>query len=407
MKNTSLKIVALTDRGMEREHNEDFHTFCPDLKINKWSFFETVFVNKQDELGTLLVVADGMGGMNAGEVASDIAISSTKEYFAKNLKSANNPTPEITKKILAEAILFAHQQIIERQKTDESTKGMGTTIVIAWIAKNKLNVSWVGDSRCYLLRKEENLHYISKDHSLVQEMVDSGKITYEQAFYHPQNNIITQSLGDKKRTPIPGFISIPIQQDDIILLCSDGLNGMLTDKQIQEILIKNTDIEVSAKVLIEESNKAGGHDNITAIISHIVSSPIKKAPAIISEKKKKYSRKTIAIIFFCCLFAFILVYAVTDRFFHKEEVETTDTVKIKKLNNSNDSQSIKKIEDKDVPIIEKAKEIDLPTENKKVKKEENPTKVKNEERKTVEEKKVEGKKLQLNAIETIKKDSNR
>jgi serine/threonine protein phosphatase PrpC len=399
MKNTSLKIVALTDRGMEREHNEDFHTFCPDLKINKWSFFETVFVNKQDELGSLIVVADGMGGMNAGEVASELAVSSIKSHFANNIKDIDKAIPEKIKKFLSEAILFAHQQIIDKQKTDESTKGMGTTIVIAWIAKNYLNVSWVGDSRCYLLRMDENLHYISKDHSMVQEMVDNGKITYEQAFYHPQNNIITQSLGDKKRTPVPGFVSIPIQQNDIILLCSDGLNGMLTDKQLQEILVKNTDIEIATKVLIEESNKAGGHDNITAILCQIVSSPIKKAPAILAMKKKKYSGKTIGIIVLCCLFAFILTYTITDRYCNKVKTETKDTVNSKKSENSKEYQSIKKMENENGPIIEKAKDIKSPQEHIKLKKEENPIKaIKEEVKKTVEEKKVEDNSKKLTPI---------
>jgi serine/threonine protein phosphatase PrpC len=265
---TALKLTAKTDVGRVREHNEDNYVVCPDVEKKEWFFSDTII---ESEEGTLLVVADGMGGLNAGEVASAIAIETIQQYFNQDNRTKIE-THEQVKAALIDCINIAQSNMLNHAKEHPDTTGMGTTIVIAFIKENILHTAWVGDSRCYVLRKNTELYYATKDHSYVQELVDANQLTMEQAFYHPESNIITRSLGDNSnKTPKPDVCAYPIVAGDKILLCSDGLNGMLQDDAILKILHETENINEAAIKLINTANEAGGHDNITLILSEIIS----------------------------------------------------------------------------------------------------------------------------------------
>ena len=265
---TALKLTAKTDVGRVREHNEDNYVVCPDVEKKEWFFSDTII---ESEEGTLLVVADGMGGLNAGEVASAIAIETIQQYFNQDNRTKIE-THEQVKAALIDCINIAQSNMLNHAKEHPDTTGMGTTIVIAFIKENILHTAWVGDSRCYVLRKNTELYYATKDHSYVQELVDANQLTMEQAFYHPESNIITRSLGDNSnKTPKPDVCAYPLVAGDKILLCSDGLNGMLQDDAILKILHETENINEAAIKLINTANEAGGHDNITLILSEIIS----------------------------------------------------------------------------------------------------------------------------------------
>ncbi len=312
--NNTIRIAALTNVGMERDHNEDNFLVGKDLATNDWLLTDEPY--HPGTKGALLIVADGMGGTNAGEVASAIAIASIQEYYTK--LSLEPPADEAAiQDTMKGSILFANSKLIEHAKKHSETRGMGTTLIMSWLIGNNAYVCWSGDSRAYIFRKELGIKQISKDHSFVQQLVDKGSITEEQAFYHPDSNIITQSLGDSKRLPEPDFIAEPLQSGDLILLCSDGLNGMLQDKDIENILTQNPDIEVCKEVLIAEANKAGGHDNITVILSEIINISSKPIPpgkfknkAIVPSQKTTPNWRKIGILSAIGLIALIVLWFI-------------------------------------------------------------------------------------------------
>ncbi|NDC42802.1 MAG: serine/threonine-protein phosphatase, partial [Chitinophagia bacterium] len=211
----------------------------------------------------LAIVADGMGGTNCGEVASRIAKESVQAYFSN---PDIDPRRDDCQRLLKAAIMFAHNNIVAHAAEHDETQGMGTTLVLGLICNDELFVAWSGDSRCYLFRNG-NLEQISKDHSYVQTLVDEGVITIDQAFYHPQGNIILQSLGDRERPPQPESKRVKLQEHDIILLNTDGLNGMLEDHNIAALIGAHiNDMPLLADVLITAANSAGGVDNTTLVL---------------------------------------------------------------------------------------------------------------------------------------------
>lgn len=259
------RISALTHTGEVREHNEDNFIINPDLSDIKWQFEKGKYYSSSP-IGSVWVVADGMGGANAGEVASEIAIQTVKQEFGL-LKSAGLNAIDFGK-FLNDVMKKANQNILMHSEQNPETKDMGTTLVIAWLLDDILHVSWVGDSRAYILRNSE-LNAVSKDHSLVQNLIDEGKITEDQAFYHPHNNVITQNLGQDPQELEPGYGKIRLLTGDKVLLCTDGLNGMLKDKDIERILLNNANIEVAVSKLLNTALEKGGYDNITIILSEI------------------------------------------------------------------------------------------------------------------------------------------
>lgn len=257
-----IKISAITDVGKVRAHNEDNFIVCPDLGEDCW-FIEDkpAPLNKK---GCLLVVADGMGGTNAGEVASKIAVDTMQEIFS-SLEIPEDIAEQQARDFLHQAIIEAHKAIVASSSQNIGYRGMGTTVVVAWVFPGKAYIAWCGDSRAYLYEKKNGLKLITNDHSLVWEMVEAGKITPEEADIHPDNNIITQALGDLRRLPQPDFTVCSMKETDRLLLCSDGLNNMVTHKNIEKILSKEKSLAKANLRLVEEANKNGGDDNITVV----------------------------------------------------------------------------------------------------------------------------------------------
>lgn len=235
-----MKISSATSVGKIRALNED-------------SFFVSQ-IGSSDL--TLAVVADGMGGHNAGEVASAETVNTLKRLIVES------DTP--VKKLLLDSIECANNSVYKMSKATPSLHGMGTTVTACIISGDKVTAAQVGDSRLYLVRNEK-ITQITKDHSLVEMLVDSGEITKEAAKHHPQKNVITRAIGTESsvETDIYEFF---IKKDDILLLCSDGLVNMVEDEKILSLITNNNDFSALADVLVKEAEAAGGTDNITVVL---------------------------------------------------------------------------------------------------------------------------------------------
>ena len=288
MSDIHFHIAAKTDVGLERNNNEDNFQVSANLNETpmKW-------VNNQEyslgSKGTLLVVADGMGGMNAGEVASEIAINTIKELFAPD-----QITDEVVKtrytieKFMKGVIVEADKRIKDFAKENPDSQGMGTTIVIAWLFDGHLYVSWCGDSRAYIYNPNTGLFQISKDHSYVQVLVDKGKLTKDEAFDFPDSNIVTRSLTDSSTKAVPDCLlkPQPLCNGDIIMLCSDGLNGMIRDQEIETIIAQHQDnMTECVDSLIQGALDAAGADNCTVALCQILSGGEASSP----DRIPKYS----------------------------------------------------------------------------------------------------------------------
>jgi serine/threonine protein phosphatase PrpC len=206
----------------------------------------------------IYVVADGMGGHNAGEVASELATKIIIEYIKQNHKDQD------MKEVLSSGIKSANKKIYDVANGDDSLKGMGTTITICFKKQNKMVVANVGDSSCYIIDNEKKLIKITRDHSLVQQLLDNGTITEEKARTHPNKNIITRALGTNE------LVEVDLFDVDLInivkcILCTDGLTNDVTYTEMYDIIMKN-DNESSCKMLVELCKSKGGRDNISVIV---------------------------------------------------------------------------------------------------------------------------------------------
>lgn len=267
--NNILFRMAARCEAAGRPNNEDNYQLDDNLSDNSWGFTADAEVSL-GEKGALLVVCDGMGGMNAGEVASDIAVKTIKEWFTTDkLTDAAIAAPC---KYISSAIVAADAAIKAHSKTNPDTEGMGSTIVLAWLLGQKVYVGWCGDSRCYRFNPALGLERLSHDHSYVQELVDAGKLTEELAFDHPNNNIITRSLGDPRGAAQPDTKEFDLYNQDIILLCSDGLCGTLRDNEIAEVIqAHQTSMQECRDALWATDEAAGWTDNVTIGLAQILS----------------------------------------------------------------------------------------------------------------------------------------
>lgn len=311
------KLGAQTNVGCVRTNNEDNFVVSADLNAGEWLLprdCHTVFTlgNK----GAMLVVADGMGGLEAGEIASRIAVDTMKEFF-----SADKITDEIVKdastirKYMYEAVVAADNAIKRKSREEKSVKSMGTTLVAAWLFDGYANIIWCGDSRGYLFNPVSGLAQVTKDHSYVQELVDSGRLLPEYAFDHPDSNIITRSLGNPQKAANPDFVRLPLQEGEVILLCTDGLNSMLRDEEIEAVMQETSnEIDTCTKALIQGALDLGGHDNVTVVLCQIV--PEENKPSVqdmqqtvstfTEKERKKPLRK---FILWTVAFVFVLLLA--------------------------------------------------------------------------------------------------
>ena len=260
----NIKISAVTDVGIERTNNEDAVLICPDLERQNWGEIESTSYYALGKYGAMLVVADGMGGANAGEIASSIAIDTVKNYFSPKKLSENIISEKTAYSLLLDAIKLSNKAIMEHVETDSDSIGLGTTIIITWIINDKAYIAWCGDSRGYCYNQTYGLQRLTKDHSYVQELVDKGEITPKQAFNHPDSNIITKCLGDIDTVTEPDIITYQLKDGDLLLSCSDGLCGYCDDKSIEKIFLNNFDnLSLCKDNLLKLAMNAGGQDNIT------------------------------------------------------------------------------------------------------------------------------------------------
>lgn len=268
---TRFKLIAGTDVGL-RKNNEDNFIVCANLDSQDWS----IPMNYQDEIdlgerGCILVVADGMGGQNAGEVASSIAIETVRQMFASDVMpgsviESESSIDNYLKKVICEADI----RIKKTAQDNPSTSGMGSTIVLAWIIGKRVHIAWLGDSRAYCIVRDKGIARLTTDHSYVQTLVDAGKITEEQAMRHPASNIINRSLGDTSQSARPDVVSIDLAEGEVILLCSDGLCGVCQDSVIGGIVEENlSDLKKCREELISTALNSGGSDNITIAMVYI------------------------------------------------------------------------------------------------------------------------------------------
>ncbi len=244
------QFAGLTNTGMIRDHNEDAYRL------------PLVDLTTLAEKGHLYILADGMGGHQKGEVASAVTIETVHtEYYAGVPSLESDDPTAIIADALSNAIEEANTQVMR------ATEGGGTTIVATVLYRDMLITMNVGDSRAYLLRDGE-LRLISKDHSLVQRLVELGKISEEDALNHPRRNVLYQALGQGTNVDIYTF-NDTLQVNDILVLCSDGLWTEVSDEEIKEVLVQTSSPIDAARQLIDEANAAGGSDNITVIIVQI------------------------------------------------------------------------------------------------------------------------------------------
>jgi protein phosphatase len=204
----------------------------------------------------LFVVADGMGGAQAGEVASRTAV----EMFSRGLPQGDAPPEER----LAELVREANEQIHELSRSDAQRAGMGTTLTAAYVGEDEVAIAHVGDSRAYLLR-DGRLERLTDDHSLVEELVRQGRLTQEEAEDHPQRSIITRALGPEPDVEVDRRTQ-RARAGDVYLLCSDGLTSMVPEERVAEILMQAPDLTAAGHALIDAANAAGGKDNITVVL---------------------------------------------------------------------------------------------------------------------------------------------
>lgn len=216
-------------------------------------------------LPNLFILADGMGGHNAGDYASRYTV----EVIVNEVRTSSEVSPVA---VLRKAIVQANQAVMEKARTDIDLEGMGTTVVVATMQNRELCVANVGDSRLYILGN--SMEQITRDHSYVQEMVRRGEISPEVARIHPDRNIITRAVGGGREIEVD-FFEVELKDGDRILMCSDGLTDMLEDDEIFEIINENQDIGEAMQELIDTANEYGGNDNITVILTEPFSGEVK------------------------------------------------------------------------------------------------------------------------------------
>ena len=237
-----MKLYAMTDIGRKREVNQDY-VYVTDQPIGPFA--------------NLLVVADGMGGHKAGDFASKYTVNVLKE----EIENTSLKEPE---EILRNVVSVANRKLIEVAATDIKLEGMGTTLVVATVVGNTLYFANVGDSRLYLIN--DKIRQLSKDHSLVEEMVRLGGIKAEEARNHPDKNIITRAIGVKEAVEADIY-EYRLKKGDVILMCTDGLSNMVEDEDMFDIVKGSRDVIEAVQMLIEKANSNGGRDNIGVVVA--------------------------------------------------------------------------------------------------------------------------------------------
>jgi protein phosphatase len=275
-----LQAGHFTDVGLVRDLNEDSV-----LALNLTQYYESV----QTQIG-LYIVSDGMGGEAAGEVASRVTVRALAEWVTDKLISASlkstreekiaaptqtgglrlavaNGHEMATTEMLKQAVMAANREVMAYAAANPQERGLGATVTVAMVVGDVLTIAHVGDSRCYLL-SGDRLEQLTEDHSLVQKMVNTGNLSRVEARSHPYRNVIYRSIGADEQIEID-IVRRKLTSGDTLMLCSDGLNGMLGDDQIRDILLVNPDPNAAAKELVVAANDAGGEDNSSVVVVRI------------------------------------------------------------------------------------------------------------------------------------------
>lgn len=239
-----MQFYSLTDRGRLRENNEDC---C---------------LAKETENFTLLILADGMGGHRAGEVASSRTIEIVSAYLEQHLRKGLIPAQIFS--VLSHSVENANKAVFDLSEKEPSLSGMGTTLDVCVIIGENAYIAHIGDGRVYKISTDKQLTLLTKDHSLISYMLETGAITPDEAKNHPQKNIITRALGTTKN-PEADIFQQKLQPGDRLLLCSDGLSNMLDDEAILKEMSRGT-LDKCAQRLVKSANNAGGTDNITVVL---------------------------------------------------------------------------------------------------------------------------------------------
>lgn len=236
-----MKTFSISDIGKNREMNQDY-VYTSE--------------NAVGNLPNLFIVADGMGGHKAGEFASKFTV----ETIVESVRTNEQKEPV---RIIEEAIQTANRELIQKARQDETMAGMGTTVVVVTVIGDKAFVANVGDSRMYVIGKE--ISQITRDHSLVEEMVRMGELAKDAAKDHPDKNIITRAIGAAQDVDVD-FFEVELYPQDYILMCSDGLTNMVEDEDIRRIVQSQRDVAERVEKLVETANDHGGQDNITVVV---------------------------------------------------------------------------------------------------------------------------------------------
>lgn len=238
-----MKVFAKSDIGKARETNEDFY-----------------YVAGSEDFLKLYILADGMGGYNGGEIASRLATNAVKSYIESNFNKIQHEKEDILD-LIKNAIEYANMVVYEKSKENEELQNMGTTLEVCLIYNNKAFIGHIGDSRIYRIRKNI-IRKLTVDHSYVQELVNDGTITKEEAIHHPKKNMLMKALGCtpyvEPDITVKGFL-----KDDVIVICSDGLTNMISEQEIYDTVIHNN--ANTSDVLVNKANELGGYDNVTVI----------------------------------------------------------------------------------------------------------------------------------------------
>lgn len=262
-----ISIAAALDPGKERERNEDALAVCNDLLNSSWSESLVCDGMEVPDYGTLAVVADGMGGENAGDLASQTAISAVKGVFTNDAVNQALSVEGGIESLMRHAVNEADRLVLSEAEKAPENIGLGTTIVICWMIWPMVYVAWCGDSRCYVFSHSKGLIQLTKDHSFVQELIDKGELTEEDALTHPEASVITRALGDQDCPSEADFTCHKCSDGDSLLLCSDGLCGYVCDSEIERLMRKNEHkVKATVDSLLGVSLDAGGFDNISIIM---------------------------------------------------------------------------------------------------------------------------------------------
>ena len=238
-----MRAVKQSHVGLKRKNNEDNCGIYENLQI--------------------LAVADGMGGHMAGEVASKMALDLVEEYLLANRTQLSEVPPQALK----DAIFFANNEIYQYANNNKELRGMGTTITLALIEKNRIFIAHIGDSRAYLI-SDGKIRLITSDHSLVNELLKKGGITIEEAQKHPQRNVLTRAMGTAQNPDID-FYEVEVKEGDILLLCTDGLSNLVSKKEIVDWVLRSQELEAGADLLMKAALERGAPDNISLVLGRI------------------------------------------------------------------------------------------------------------------------------------------